>query len=126
MEAMKKNVLSVLAGLTLLSGCLSSASSFVPAAVPLEQGRYTEVASEASGTCTQIQWLLFTFGKAGSPQRHAYSDALSEVAGADTLVAMAVDVEQFAFLSPTLMPMALLPVFSTTRVTGTPVKINAQ
>ena len=109
-----------------LSGCLSSASSFVPAAMPLEPGKFTVVSSEVSGTCTQVQWLFFTFGKAGSPQRHALDDAVGQVPETDTLIAMAVDEEQFAFLSTTLMPIPILPVFTTTRVTGSPVKINAQ
>lgn len=114
------------AGTLAFSGCLSSASSFVASASPIEQGRYTELASEVSGTCTQVQWLFFTFGAAGSPQRHALADALGQVSGADTLTAMAVDVEQFAFLSTSLLPLPILPVFTTTRVTGTPVKVNAQ
>lgn len=109
-----------------LSGCLSSASSFVASSVPLEQGRYTEIASEASGTCTQVQWLFFTFGAAGSPQRHALNDALDRAVGADGLVALAVDVEQFAMISTSLMPFPVLPIVTTTRVTGTPVKINVQ
>ena len=109
-----------------LSGCLSTASSFVGSSVPIEQGKYTELASEASGTCLQVQWLFFTFGAAGSPQRRAYSDAGLQISGADAMVAMAVDVEQFALLSPTLMPLSILPVFTKTRVTGTPVKLNVQ
>ena len=108
------------------SGCLSTASSFVGASVPIEQGKYTEVASEVSGTCLQVQWLFFTFGAAGSPQRRAYNDAVSQISGADAMVAMAVDVEQFAFFSPSLMPLPVLPVFTKTRVTGTPVKLNVQ
>lgn len=114
----------VMAGV--LSGCLSSASSFVASSVPLEQGRYTEIAAEASGTCTQVQWLFFTFGAAGSPQRHALNDALDRAVGADGLVALAVDVEQFAMISTSLMPFPVLPIVTTTRVTGTPVKINVQ
>ena len=109
-----------------LSGCLSTASSFVGSSVPIEQGKYTEVASEVSGTCLQVQWLFFTFGAAGSPQRHAYNDAVSQISGADGMVAMAIDVEQFAFLSTTLLPLPILPVFTKTRVTGTPVKLNVQ
>ena len=119
-------VAAAIASVLALSGCLSSASSFVGASVPIEQGKYTELASEASGTCLQVQWLFFTFGAAGSPQRRAYSDAVSQISGADAMVAMAVDVEQFAFLSPTLMPLPVLPVFTKTRVTGTPVKLNVQ
>lgn len=112
--------------LMLCTGCLSSASSFVASSAPVEQGRYTEVASEVSGTCLQVQWLFFTFGKAGSPQRHALGDAVGQIKEADALTAMAVDVEQFAFLSTTLMPLPILPVFTRTRVTGTPVKLNVQ
>ena len=123
---MKKRIISFMAGTVLFSGCLSTASSFVSSATPLEQGKYTEVASEITGTCSQMQWLFFTFGKAGSPQRHAYHDALHRISGADSLVAMAVDVEKFSFLSTELLPLPLLPVFTTTRVTGTPVKVNAQ
>ena len=113
-------------GSAMLSGCLSTASSFVTSASPVEQGKYTELSPEVSGSCTQVQWLFFTFGKSGSPQRHALKDALVQIPDADTLTAMAVDVEQFAFLSTTLMPLPILPVFTKTRVTGTPVKTNAQ
>lgn len=123
---MKKLVLGVLSTLVFCEGCLSSASSFVSSSSPLEQGRYTELATEVSGTCLQVQWLFFTFGKAGSPQRHALGDAIGQISEADALTAMAVDVEQFAFLSTTLMPLPVLPVFTRTRVTGTPVKYNAQ
>lgn len=122
----KLTTVAVVSSILALSGCLSTASSFVGASVPIEQGKYTEVASEVSGTCLQVQWLFFTFGAAGSPQRRAYSDAVSQVAGADAMVAMAVDVEQFAFLSTTLLPMPVLPVFTKTRVTGTPVRLNVQ
>ena len=119
-------VATVMASALVLAGCLSTASSFVESSVPIEQGKYTELASETSGTCLQVQWLFFTFGAAGSPQRRAYGDAVSKISEADAMVAMAVDVEQFAFLSPTLMPLPVLPVFTKTRVTGTPVKLNVQ
>ncbi len=114
------------AALIFTAGCLSSASSFVSSSSPVSQGRYTELAAEASGTCTQVQWLFFTFGAAGSPQRHALSDAIGRISGADALTAMAVDVEQFALFSTTLLPFPILPVFTRTRVTGTPVKLSAQ
>ncbi len=116
----------LLTTLLFAAGCLSSASSFVSSSSPISQGRYTELAAEVSGTCTQVQWLFFTFGAAGSPQRHALSDAIGRISGADALTAMAVDVEQFTFLSTTLLPFPILPVFTRTRVTGTPVKLNAQ
>lgn len=108
------------------AGCVSSASSFVSSSIPLEQRGYSEVSSEVSGVCTQVQWLFFTFGKAGSPQRHAYNDALGQVSNADALTAMAVDIEQFSMISTSLLPFPVLPVVTKTRVTGTPVKCNAQ
>ena len=124
---MKKLIVAVaMASSLALSGCLSSASSFVGASVPIEQGKYTELTSEVSGTCLQVQWLFFTFGASGSPQRRAYGDAVSQISGADAMVAMAVDVEQFSLLSTTLLPLPVLPVFTKTRVTGTPVKLNVQ
>lgn len=46
-----------------------------------------------------MQWLFFTFGKSGSPQRHALEDALLQAANSDALVSMAVDTEQFALLA---------------------------
>ena len=73
-----------------------------------------------------MQWLFFTFGKAGSPQRHAYADALGQVSNADALTAMAVDSEQFSMISTSLLPFPVLPVVTKTRVTGTPVRRNAQ
>lgn len=109
-----------------VSGCMSSAVSFVPSSIPLEQGRYTELATEITGTSSQMSWLFFTFGAGGSGQRHALQDALDQVDGADGLVAMSVDVEQFALFSASLLPFPILPVFTSTRVTGTPVKVNAQ
>ena len=105
---------------SLLAGCMSSAVTFVPSSIPLEQGRYTELAGEVTGTSTQVNWLFFTFGAGGSGQRHALEDALDQVENADGLVAMAIDEEFFM-----LVPFALPSVFKT-RVTGTPVKANAQ
>lgn len=104
----------------LITGCMSSAITFVSSSVPLEQGRYTEIMSEVTGTSTQVNWLFFTFGAAGSGQRHALEDALSQTDGAEALVSMAVDEEYFM-----LVPFVLPSVYKT-RVTGTPVKANAQ
>lgn len=104
----------------LLAGCMSSSVTFVPSSIPLEQGKYTEIMSEVTGTSSQMNWLFFTFGSSGSGQRHALDDALQQVDGADGLVAMAVD-EEFFMLVP-----FVLPSFFKTRVTGTPVKANAQ
>ena len=125
---MKKVWLPLVVSGTLLfaAGCLSSASSFVASSAPVTQGRYSELAAEVSGTCTQVQWLFFTFGAAGSPQRHALSDAIGKIPGAEALTAMAVDEERFALISTDLLSIAILPVFTKTRVTGTPVKLNAQ
>ena len=122
---MKKTFLPILAaGLLGFTGCLSSASSFVASSVPIEQGKYTQLATESTATCLQVQWLFLTFGKAGSPQRHALEDAVGQISGAEALVSMAVDTEQFALISTSLMPFPILPVFTETRVTGTPVKLS--
>jgi len=100
------------------AGCMSSAVTFCAASVPVEQGRYTILADEVTGTCTQVNWLFLTFGLGGSGQRHAYADALLKVPDADGLISMAVDEEWFV-----LAPVAL-PTFYTTRVTGTPVRLG--
>lgn len=115
---------ALVAGVLACTGCLSSASSFSASSVPVEQGRYTQLAPEISATCVQVQWLFMTFGQSGSPQRHALEDALKQIDGADALTSMAVDIEQFALISTSLMPFPVLPVFTRTRVTGTPVKLS--
>ena len=101
-----------------IAGCMSSPASFNASSKPYEQGKYTVLGEEVSGTNTQINWLFFTFGAGGSGQRHALADALEQVPGADGLISMAIDTENFF-----LVPFAL-PSFYTTRVTGTPVKSN--
>lgn len=108
--------LTVFSGLVAAAGCFSRPISFSHASSPLTPGRYTILADEVTGTNMQIDWLFFTFGKGGSGQRHALTDALRQVPGATALTAMAVDEETFV-----LFPF-LLPSFTTTRVTGTPVK----
>ena len=115
MKAIKMVVAGALLAAT---GCMSSAVSFCTSSVPIEQDKYSTLADEVTGTCTQTSWLFFTFGLGGSGQRHAYRDALSQVPGADGLVGMAVDEEYFV-----LIPF-LLPSFYTTRVTGTPVRLG--
>ena len=100
------------------AGCMSNAVTFCASSVPVEQGKYSVLADDITGTCTQTSWLFFTFGLGGSGQRHAYRDALNQVPNADGLVSMAVDEEYFI-----LVPFAL-PSFYTTRVTGTPVRIG--
>lgn len=115
------NKLRFLAGAALavaFTGCMSSPASFNASSKPYEQGKYTVLGDEVSGTNTQVNWLFFTFGAGGSGQRHALNDALEQVPGADGLIAMAIDTENFM-----LFPF-VLPSFYTTRVTGTPVKSN--
>ena len=117
---MKKLMLATAAStVAFLTGCMSSPASFNASSKPYEQGKYTVLGDEVTGTNTQVNWLFFTFGAGGSGQRHALSDALEQVPGADGLVSMAIDTENFV-----LFPF-VLPSFYTTRVTGTPVKGNA-
>lgn len=116
---MKKMIKVVSIGMLLaVTGCMSSAVTFCASSIPVEQDKYSVLAEEITGTCTQTSWLFFTFGLGGSGQRHAYRDALSQVPSADGLVSMAVDEEFFM-----LVPFAL-PSFYTTRVTGTPIKLG--
>ena len=118
MKAMQ--MIMMAAGLALFAGCISSPSTFCTSSIPVEQGKYSVLAEEVTGTHTEVNWLFFTFGLGGSGQRHALNAALSQVPGTDALVAMAVDTESFF-----LVPVAL-PSFFTTRVSGTPVKIHAE
>ena len=113
-------LIKVAAAGTLLAaaGCMSNAVSFCQSSIPVEQDKYSILADEVTGTCTQTSWLFFTFGLGGSGQRHAYRDALSQVPSADGLVSMAVDEEYFI-----LVPL-VLPSFYTTRVTGTPIRLG--
>jgi len=116
---MKKIVNAALVSTLLASaGCMSNAVSFCASSVPVEQGKYSILADDITGTCTQTSWLFFTFGLGGSGQRHAYRDALNQVPNADGLVSMAVDEEYFI-----LVPF-VLPSFYTTRVTGTPIRLG--
>jgi len=77
---------------------------------------------EVTGSYRQVSFLFFSFGKAGSSQWRAVSDALEQVDGADALIGMAVDTETFEIL-PFLCPII---GFYSTKVTGTPVKIHAK
>ena len=118
MNAVKKALYGMLAA-GMLSGCMSNPLTFCTSSIPVEQGKYSVLAEDVTGTNTQVNWLFFTFGLGGSGQRHALADALEQVPGADALVAMSVDTEFFM-----LVPF-VLPSFYTTRVSGTPVKVNA-
>lgn len=108
----------VVGGLFATAGCFSWPIAFSQSSSPLAPGHYTVLADEVTGTNTQVEWLFFSFGKGGSGQRHALADALRQVPGATALTAMAVDEESFI-----LIPF-VLPSFTTTRVTGTPVRAN--
>ena len=114
---LSKNLACCALSLT-LTGCLSDAVTFSASSIPCEQGKYTVLADEVTGTCTEVNWLFFTFGKGGSGQRHALDDALAQIPGAEGLVGMAVDQESFM-----LIPF-VLPSFFTVRVTGTPFKLS--
>lgn len=92
--------------------------NYATSSIPVTQGKYTVLAEEVQGSSTQTQWLLFTFDKDGRVQRDAIDDALSQVIGADALVAMTVDEEVFS-----IVPF-VLPTFYTVYVTGTPVKLT--
>ena len=111
--------IAIVAGFSLAAGCISSPTTYCASSIPIEQGKYSVLASDVTGTHTEVYWLFFTFGLGGSGQRHALNDALSQVPGADALVSMAIDTECFF-----LVPVAL-PTFFTTRVSGTPVKVNS-
>lgn len=113
-------ILAVAAGLSLAAGCISDPTAFCTSSIPIEQGKYSILAEEVTGTHTEVNWLFFTFGLGGSGQRHALASARDQIPGTDALVSMAIDTESFI-----LIPF-ILPSFYTTRVTGTPVKVHAE
>lgn len=113
------NMIAMAAGIALTAGCISDPTAFCASSIPIEQGKYSVLAEEVTGTHTEVNWLFFTFGLGGSGQRHALRSALEQVPGTDALVAMAIDTETF-FLVP-----FVLPSFYSTRVSGTPVKVHA-
>lgn len=98
-----------------LTGCLSSPIALVPSTDPVEQGQYSVVGAEVSGTDTQFSILFFTFGAHGSGIRRAINDALAYAPGADALVRVALEEEYFSLIAFS---------FNKVRVTGTPVKTN--
>lgn len=98
-----------------LTGCLSSPIALVPSTDPVQQGQYSIVGAEVSGTDTQLSILFLTFGAHGSGIRRAINDALSYAPGADALVRVAVEEEYFSLI---------LFSFNKVRVSGTPVKTN--
>ena len=108
----------VAAAVAVLTGCISNPVTTITSSIPVEQGKYSVLAEEVTGTHTEVYWLFFSFGMGGSGQRNAYRDAMRKVPGADGLVTMSVDDESFI-----LIPF-VLPSFYTTRVTGTPIKLG--
>ncbi len=117
MKKLMKCALAAFCAIT-LAGCLSSPLTLVPSTDPVEQGKYTVLGSEVSGTDTQVALLfLTTFGAHGSGMRRAIDDALSQAPGADALVRVAVEQEYFWLIALNFYKM---------RVTGTPVKLNKE
>lgn len=102
-------------------GCVSRPVTYVASSKPVEQGKYSVLGPEVTGSYRQMSILFFSFGLPGSSQARAVGDALEQVPGADALVGMAVDTEVFEIL-PFLCP--IIGCYST-KVTGTPVKTNA-
>lgn len=102
------------------SGCVSRPIAYVASSIPVEQGKYSVLGPEVTGSYSQMSILFFSFGLPGSSQNRAVSDALEQVPGADALIGMAVDTEVFEIL-PFLCPII---GFYSTKVTGTPVKTN--
>lgn len=121
---MKKLIIR-LSALALVSGlaygCVSRPVAYVASSVPVEQGKYSVLGPEVTGSYRQISILFFSFGLPGSSQARAVNDALEQVPGADALVGMAVDTEVFEIL-PFLCP--IIGCYST-KVTGTPVKTKS-
>ena len=102
-------------------GCVSRPVSYVASSIPVEQGRYSVLGPEVTGSYSQMSLLFFSFGLPGSSQARAVNDALEQVPGSNALVGMAIDTEVFEIL-PFLCPII---GFYSTKVTGTPVKTNA-
>lgn len=118
-----KTIKIVLAGaaLSVCVGCLSKPVGMLTSTDPVEHGKYTVLGSEVSGTDTQVMILGMTFGVSGSGTRRATEDALEHAPGADALVRVSVDCEEFYF--PFNFIIAPIGVVKS-RVTGTPIKIN--
>lgn len=116
------NILVFGALMTLLSGCLSRPVQVAASSDPIEPGKFSTLGIEVSGTDTQVMFFGMTFGSSGSGLRRAIDEALGEAPGADALVRMTVDCEEFYF--PFNFIIAPIGVVKT-RVSGTPVKINA-
>jgi len=114
-------IVVVAIGLIACVGCLSKPVCMLTATDPVEQGKYTVLGSEVSGTDTQVMICGMTFGVSGSSTRRATEKALEQAPGSDGLVRVTVECEEFYF--PFNFIIAPLGVV-TARVTGTPIKIN--
>lgn len=113
---------SICALALLTAGCLSRPVQVVASSDPIEQGRYSVLGAEVSGTDTQVMFFWMTFGASGSGLRRAIDDALDDAPGADALVRMTVDCEEFYFpFNFIVAPIGIVK----TRVSGTPVKMGA-
>ena len=117
MIAVKLKFKSLLAAATLAcAGCTTVPLQVAPSSDPVEPGKYTVLGSEVRGSHTQVLLLgLISLGKSGSPIRSAIDDAIEQSPGADALVRVALETDNFS------LPFVS---FYKTYVTGTPVKIN--
>ncbi len=122
MEFKKIAAGSLCAFALLMAGCLSRPIQVAASSDPIEPGRYSVLGAEVSGTDTQVMFFWITFGSSGSGLRRAIDDALEDAPGADALVRLAVDCEEFYFpFNFIVAPIGIVK----TRVSGTPVKISA-
>ena len=121
MKVKRIAVASVCALALLTAGCLSRPVQVAASSDPVEPGRYSVLGAEVSGTDTQVMFFWMTFGASGSGLRRAIDDALEDAPGADALVRMAVDCEEFYFpFNFIVAPIGIIK----TRVSGTPIKIS--
>ena len=107
---------SVIVGMSLaMTGCMSTPGGITDASIPLEQGRYTVIGDQVDGVDRQVVVFGYGISKVGSPQHRAYRQALEKAPGADGLITLGVNTE--------MLNLFVLQVI-TSRVTGTPVKVN--
>ena len=118
---MRKSIVAAAVTAIMATGCLSKPATMLTSTDPVEQGKYTVLGAEVSGTDTQVMVLGMTFGASGSGQRRATETALEQAPGADALVRVAVECEEFYFpFNFIVAPVGIVK----TRVSGTPIKIN--
>ena len=104
-----------LASALMMTGCNTLPVSFSDKSIPAEQGKYSVIGDEVSGESYQCMIFGLGFSMPGSEQRRAYKNAISKTAGTDGLISMAIDCQLINLGVAQLM---------TTRVTGTPIKLN--